>query len=183
MRSEEMGLKMRFATGGQHATTDDGWLGHLIERWGRGAWARSAHRILSFSRFRSAVASCSVAFASSGPALSGACLGLNGVFSAMAPVAEAFKVIQRVIHEIAVLVVNLAASGFAAPFARLFGLQESGVFRGDSPRSRWLSGSRGLAGMAAIGSLAKGVTLLRHPVGIFVRRHDERLVADGARLA
>lgn len=66
---------------------------------------------LAVSRTSSSPSSCSAAF------------DFYGVLFLMAPLAQAFKIIQSVIHVVPVFVVNLAHAGFTASFTWLLWLQ------------------------------------------------------------
>jgi len=79
-----------------------------------------------------AVAAGAVAFTSSLPSASGARLDFWGVFLHVAPVAQAFKVFERVIQVIPVFVVNLTATFRSAAFTGLGWLQPTCVSGRDS---------------------------------------------------
>lgn len=75
------------------------------------------------------------------PASNGGALVLLGVLLAVAPLTQAFEIVERVVERIAVAVMDLALPGFAAAFA--------GPFRFQSVRAA-----------------ASGATSFRHPCGV-----------------
>lgn len=88
----------------------------------------------------SAMSAASVQRASGSPRNVSARFDFWRVFVCVTPMAEAFKVIERVVHVVAVFVMHLTAASFSAAFAGLIGFQPLRSVR--SSRSRLRSAFR-----------------------------------------
>lgn len=71
-----------------------------------------------------------VASASDFPVMGGSRFDFGCVFLHVAPEAEAFEIVERVVHVVAVFVMDLAASGLTAAFARRLWFQAFSSVRG-----------------------------------------------------
>lgn len=77
-------------------------------------------------------------------------LVLWGMFLLVAPLTEALKVLNGIVHIVSILVMNLALSCFSAPFTRRFRLQAFSGLTSPSARCRlsgWISNSAFMAAM------------------------------------
>ena len=95
------------------------------------------------------MAAIAISFAPGQPATRSTGLDLARVFLHVAPVTQALKVIYRVVHEITIFVMNLAAPGCSAPLARPERLQPARLPTCAGPCFWWFPrrrvGTRGAA--------------------------------------